>query len=48
MEQSKLSNPRFVFKKFLSENLILSSSVLTFHKIPLKLYELTIDHFVLL
>ena len=34
MEQSKLSNPRFVFKKALSENLILSSSVFTFHKIP--------------
>ena len=34
MKQSKLSNPRFVFTKVLSENLILSSSVFTFHKIP--------------
>ena len=34
MEQTKLSNPHFVFKKVLSENLILSSSVFTFHKIP--------------
>ena len=34
MEQSKLSNPRFVFKKVLSENLIPSSSEFTFHKIP--------------
>ena len=34
MEQSKLSNSRFVFKKVLSENFILSSSISTFHKIP--------------
>ena len=47
MEQSKLHNPRFVFKKVFFENLIPSSSVFTFHKI-LKAYELTLDHFVLL
>ena len=38
MEQSKLSNPRFVFKKVLSENLIPSSSEFTFHKIPKALW----------
>ena len=32
MEQNKLSNPRFVFKKVLSENLILSSLYFTFHE----------------
>ena len=34
MEQSKLSNPRFVFKKVLIKSVILSSSVFTFHEIP--------------
>ena len=34
MEQIKLSNPRFVFKKVLYKSLILSLSVFTFHEIP--------------
>ena len=38
MEQSKLSNPRFVFKKVLIKNVILSSSVFTFHEIPKALW----------
>ena len=38
MEQKKLSNPSFVFKNFLSENLILSLSVFVFCKIPKSLW----------